>query len=105
MQCGYGILACSKLYQLRTLAECKQLETTTIIACPYVAFCVALTKFTKQPISVTIRASDVNKLAMSCEAAEVGTAIPLGKVYQYFDGCWIWSSHRVVDIAYHQTDI
>ena len=61
--------------------------------------CIVLPKFTKQPVSVTVRAGDVNKVAMSCAAAGGGPLSYRWEKYQYSDNSWTSPSQRVVNIT------
>ncbi|XP_065905856.1 hemicentin-1-like isoform X2 [Dysidea avara] len=58
-----------------------------------------LPKFSKQPVSVKIRAGDVNKVAMSCEAAGGNLLYYYWEKYQSSDDSWIRPSHRAVNIT------
>ena len=61
--------------------------------------CIVLPKFSKQPVSVKIRAGDVNKVAMSCEAAGGNLLYYYWEKYQSSDDSWIRPSHRAVNIT------
>ena len=60
---------------------------------------IVLPKFTKHPKSVTIRAGDVNKVAMSCKATGVGALQYHWEKYQPSSDSWMRPSRRAVDVT------
>ncbi|XP_065904077.1 hemicentin-1-like [Dysidea avara] len=75
-----------------------QSEGGTITKCAWLNVNI-LPKFTKHPKSVTIRAGDVNKVAMSCKATGVGALQYHWEKYQPSSDSWMRPSRRAVDVT------